>query len=115
MKIELSSRATAQWLPRYNLADRNLWLSLNDLAFSNGNRQSANHFEGNTDWQEEVFKTGWLQDQQIASQVEAKKAVIIFRRVTIRLTQGRRSEHPVNVLRYAPICLLHAILENMSN
>ncbi|PUV21768.1 SusC/RagA family TonB-linked outer membrane protein [Sphingobacterium athyrii] len=66
MKIELSSRATAQWLPRYNLADRNLWLSLNDLAFSNGNRQSANHFEGNTDWQEEVFKTGWLQDQQIA-------------------------------------------------
>ena len=66
MKIDLSSRATAQWLPRYNLTDRDQWISLNDLAFSNANNQPANHFDGNTDWQEEVFKTGWVQDQQVA-------------------------------------------------
>lgn len=66
MKIDVSSRGTAQWLPRYDLADRDLWISLNDLAFSNANRQPANHFEANTDWQEEVFKTGWLQDHNVS-------------------------------------------------
>ncbi|WP_353138925.1 TonB-dependent receptor [Pseudopedobacter sp.] len=66
MKIDLSSRGTAQWLPRYNLTNREQWINLNDLAFSNANKQPANHFDGNTDWQEEVFKTGWLQDHNIS-------------------------------------------------
>src|SRR5690606_33739265 len=66
MRVEVSSRGTAQWLPRYDLADRDLWINLNDLAFSNAGREPANHFPANTDWQEEVFKTGWLQDQNIS-------------------------------------------------
>lgn len=66
MKIDVSSRGTAQWLPRYNLTGRDQWISLNDLAFSNANRVPANHFEANTDWQEETFKTGWLQDQNVS-------------------------------------------------
>src|SRR5690606_9983308 len=66
MKIDVSSRATAQWLPTYNLTNREQWLNLNDYAFDNANRQPANHFDGNTDWQEEVFKTGWLQDHNIS-------------------------------------------------
>lgn len=66
MKIDLTSRATSQWLPRYNLTNREQWVGLNDLAFSNANRAPANHFDGNTDWQDEVFQTGWLQDHNIA-------------------------------------------------
>jgi TonB-linked SusC/RagA family outer membrane protein len=66
MKIDVSSRVTSQWLPRYNLADRDQWINLNDLAFDNANRQPANHFDGNTDWQEEVFKNGVVQDQNIS-------------------------------------------------
>lgn len=66
MKIDVSSRVTTQWLPRYNLADRDQWINLNDLAFDNANRQPANHFDGNTDWQEEVFKNGVVQDQNIS-------------------------------------------------
>lgn len=66
MKIDVSSRATGQWLPRYHLADRDLWISLNDLAFHNGGEQPANHFDANTDWQDETFKIGWLQDQNIS-------------------------------------------------
>ncbi len=66
MKIDVSSRGTAQWLPRYNLTGRDQWISLNDLAFSNANREPANHFDANTDWQEETFKTGWLQDQNVS-------------------------------------------------
>lgn len=66
MKIDLSSRYTSQWLPRYNLTNREQWVALNDLAFSNANKAPANHFDGNTDWQEEVFKTGILQDHNIS-------------------------------------------------
>lgn len=74
MKIDVSSRSTAQWLPTYNLTNREEWINLNDYAFYNGNRQPANHFDGNTDWQEEVFKTGWVQDQNISFSGGAKES-----------------------------------------
>ena len=66
MKIDISSRMTTQWLPRYNLTNREEWINFNDLAFHNAGRQPANHSDGDTDWQEEVFKTGVVQDQNIA-------------------------------------------------
>jgi len=73
MKIDISSRRSTQWLPRYNLTDREQWTKMNDLAFMNaiadGNtniKGLANHFEGNTDWQSEVFKTGIVDDHNIS-------------------------------------------------
>lgn len=73
MKIDVSSRLTTQWLPRYNLTNREQWIKLNDLAFMNaiadGNPNLnglANHFEGDTDWQDEVFKDGAVQDHNIS-------------------------------------------------
>ncbi len=66
MKIDISSRMTLQWLPKYNLTNRDQWIQLNDLAFANGGRAPANHFDGNTDWQKEVFKTGIVQDHNIS-------------------------------------------------
>lgn len=66
MKIDASSQTTVQWLPRYNLANRDQWIALNDYAFYNSKRVSANHYDANTDWQDEVFKTGIVQDQNLA-------------------------------------------------
>jgi len=66
MKIDVSSRATMQWLPKYNLTNRDQWIELNDLAFANAGLPPANHFNGNTDWQKEVFKTGVVQDHNIS-------------------------------------------------
>lgn len=66
MKIDVSSRATLQWLPKYDLTGRDRWIELNDLAFANAGRQPANHFDGNTDWQKEVFKTGIVQDHNVS-------------------------------------------------
>lgn len=73
MKIDVSSRLTWQWLPRYNLTGRDRWIELNDMAFSNAIKDGnpdvkglAKHFDANTDWQEEVFKTGFVQDQNIS-------------------------------------------------
>ncbi|RXF68671.1 SusC/RagA family TonB-linked outer membrane protein [Arcticibacter tournemirensis] len=72
MKIDASSRYTSQWLPRYDLTNRDQWAALNDLAFTNANRTPANHLNGNTDWQEEVFKTGIVQDHNISFSGGAK-------------------------------------------
>lgn len=66
MKIDISSRATVQWLPKYNLTNRDRWIELNDMAFSNAGRPLANHSDGNTDWQKEVFKAGLVQDHNIS-------------------------------------------------
>lgn len=66
MKIDLSSKMTLQWLPRYNLTNRNEWITLNNMAFENGGKGPANHFDANTDWQDEVFRTGLVQDQNIS-------------------------------------------------
>lgn len=66
MKVELSSRATLQWLPRYNLAGRDKWMMLNDYAFYNGKTKPANHFDANTDWQDEVFKTGVVSEHNVS-------------------------------------------------
>ena len=66
MKIDVSSRLTLQWVPRYNLAGRDKWIALNDYAFYNGKTKPANHFDANTDWQDEVFKTGVINDHNIS-------------------------------------------------
>ena len=66
MKIDFSAKNTYQWLPKYNLTNRDQWITLNDLAFKNAGRQPANHSDGNTNWQDEVFKTGILQDYDLS-------------------------------------------------
>lgn len=66
MKIDLSSMLTFQTLPRYELCGRDQWIQLNDLAFTNAGKSVANHFDGNTDWQNEVFKTGLIQEHNIS-------------------------------------------------
>lgn len=66
MRIGISQRTTLQWNPRYNLAGRDRWIELNDYAFHNGGVASANHFDADTDWQDVVFKTGVVTEQNIS-------------------------------------------------
>ncbi len=66
MKVNLSQRTTLQWVPRYNLAGRDRWIELNDYAFYNGGVAAANHFDANTDWQDEVFKLGVITEQNVS-------------------------------------------------
>lgn len=66
MKIDVSAKNTFQWLPRYDLANREQWITLNDIAFRNAGRGTASHSDGNTDWQNEVLKTGIVQDYNVS-------------------------------------------------
>jgi TonB-linked SusC/RagA family outer membrane protein len=65
MKIDISAKTTLQWLPRYNLTNREEWIKLNDLAFANAGRTPASHASGNTDWQDEVLKQGVIKDYNV--------------------------------------------------
>jgi len=96
MKIDVSSRATMQWLPKYNLTNRDQWIELNDLAFANAGLPPANHFNGNTDWQKEVFKTGVVQDHNISFQEVIATATITFLAIT-STTQEQLSVRKVSV------------------
>lgn len=66
MKIEVSAKNSFQWLPRYDLTNRDQWIELNDMAFENNGYAPANHLDGNTDWQEETFKTGVIEDYNVS-------------------------------------------------
>jgi TonB-linked SusC/RagA family outer membrane protein len=65
MVIDVSAKTTLQWLPRYNLADKSQWTELNDMAFKNAGLNPANHYDGNTNWQDVAFKTGIIQDYNV--------------------------------------------------
>ncbi|WP_101690448.1 SusC/RagA family TonB-linked outer membrane protein [Dysgonomonas massiliensis] len=78
MKIDVSSRLSLQWLPKYDLAGRDRWIELNDLAFANGGKSPANHYEANTDWQKEVFKTGVVNDHNLSLSGGSEKNTYFF-------------------------------------
>ncbi len=66
MQIDATAKTSLQWLPRYNLTSREEWIKLNDLAFTNGGYEPADHFDATTDWQDEIFKTGVIQDYNLS-------------------------------------------------
>jgi len=66
MKIEVSAKNSFQWLPRYDLTNREQWIELNDMAFENNGFAPANHFDADTDWQDETFKTGVVEDYNVS-------------------------------------------------
>lgn len=78
MKIDVSSRLSLQWLPKYDLAGRDRWIELNDLAFANGGKSPANHYDANTDWQKEVFKTGVVNDHNLSFSGGSEKNTYFF-------------------------------------
>ena len=64
-KIEFGSKISIQNLPRMAFAEADEWKAVFDLAFDNsiadgyeGVTKRMNHWDNNTDWQEEFFKTG---------------------------------------------------------
>ncbi|MDR2057474.1 MAG: TonB-dependent receptor [Dysgonamonadaceae bacterium] len=73
MKIEFSSQLTVSKLPRYDLMDAETWKIYDDRAYDEaiysrvaGITQRQNHYEGNTDWQEEMLRTGILQNYNLS-------------------------------------------------
>jgi TonB-dependent starch-binding outer membrane protein SusC len=71
MKIDFSTQLTASWLPRYDLMDANEYKHYDDLAYDEAIKQGIagqrqNHYDANTDWQDEVLKSGFKQNYNLS-------------------------------------------------
>jgi TonB-linked SusC/RagA family outer membrane protein len=73
MKVHFDANLTVTDLPRYDLMDATTWKKYNDMAYDEAIRSGVsgvtrrqNHFDGNTDWQDEMLSTGVLQNYNLA-------------------------------------------------
>jgi TonB-linked SusC/RagA family outer membrane protein len=73
LKVKFDSQLTLNRLPRYDLMDASTYKIYNDRAYEEailagvgGITKRQNHFDGDTDWQEEMLETGILQNYNIS-------------------------------------------------
>lgn len=73
LKVKFDSQLTLNWLPRYDLMDASTYKIYNDRAYEEailagvgGITKRQNHFDGDTDWQEEMLGTGVLHNYNIS-------------------------------------------------
>lgn len=73
LKVNFDSQVSVNWLPRYDLMDAETYKIYNDRAYDEailagvaGISKRQNHYEGITDWQEEMLGTGLLQNYNVS-------------------------------------------------
>ena len=73
LKVKFDSQLTLSWLPRYDLMDAETYKIYNDRAYDeailagvSGITKRQNHYDGNTDWQDEMLSTGVLQNYNVS-------------------------------------------------
>ena len=73
LKVEFSSQIEVSWLPRYDLMNADEYKAYNNMAYDNAIRMGIegvtsrqNHYDANTDWQDQMLKTGMMQNYNIA-------------------------------------------------
>jgi TonB-linked outer membrane protein, SusC/RagA family len=72
MKVNVSVKETFEWTPRYDLMNASDYKKYNDMAYNEGikngswNEGLQQHSNYNTDWQDEVFRTGIVQDYNVS-------------------------------------------------
>lgn len=73
LKVKFDAQAQLYWLPRYDLMDAETYKVYDDRAYAEAMLQGVsgvtgyqNHYDGNTDWQDEMLKTGILQNYNVS-------------------------------------------------
>lgn len=73
LKVTFDSQLTVNWLPRYDLMDAETYKKYDDRAYAeamlagvDGVTSYQNHYENDTDWQDEMLRTGLLQKYNLA-------------------------------------------------
>ncbi|MEH0156394.1 TonB-dependent receptor [Limibacter armeniacum] len=66
MKINFSGKTGFQTIPRYDLAGRDEYIRINDMAYDNAGVPRQDHdLNNDTDWQDETFRTGNIHDYNL--------------------------------------------------
>ena len=73
LKVKFDSQLTLSWLPRYDLMDATTYKIYDDRAYDEamlagvaGITKRQNHYDSNTDWQDEMLSTGVLQNYNVS-------------------------------------------------
>lgn len=73
LKVKFDTQIQLNWLPRYDLMDAATYKLYDDRAYDEailagvaGVTKRQDHFSGNTDWQDEMLRTGMLQNYNVA-------------------------------------------------
>jgi TonB-linked SusC/RagA family outer membrane protein len=72
LKVDVSVRESFEWSPRYDLMNAEEYKKYNDMAYEEGikdgvwNGAKQNHWDYDTDWQDEVLRTALVQDYNVA-------------------------------------------------
>jgi TonB-linked SusC/RagA family outer membrane protein len=67
LKIEASSKMSITTVPTFDLAGRDEFITLNNMAYDNAGNARPNYTpDVDTDWQKETFRTGMIQDQNVS-------------------------------------------------
>lgn len=67
LKVNFTGRAGVQEIPRYDLADQDEYIAINNMAYDNAGVPRQNHdLTNNTDWQDVTFQTGRIQDYNLS-------------------------------------------------
>jgi TonB-linked SusC/RagA family outer membrane protein len=73
VRVQADANLTLEWLPRYDLMDATTWKQFDDMAYDEAIRSGVagvtkrqSHYDANTDWQNEMLKTGMLQNYNVS-------------------------------------------------
>lgn len=67
MKVDFSARSSIQVIPRYELAESEEFIRLNNMAYDNAGRDRQNlDVNTHTDWQDVAFRTGQMHDYNLS-------------------------------------------------
>lgn len=67
LKVTFSGKTGIQEIPRYDLAGRDEYIELNNMAYDNAGKDRQDHdLTNNTDWQDVTFQTGRIQDYNLS-------------------------------------------------
>lgn len=67
MRVDFSAKSSIQKTPRYDLAGKDEFVALNNMAYDNAGVPRQNlDLNVNTDWQDAAFQTGYMQDYNVS-------------------------------------------------
>ena len=73
LKVKFDANEQLYWLPRYDLMDAATYKIYDDRAYQeamlqgvSGVTQTQNHYDGDTDWQDEMLSTGFIQNYNLS-------------------------------------------------
>lgn len=73
LKVKFDTQIQANWLPRYDLMDAETYKLYDDRAYDEailagveGIYKRQDHYDGNTDWQDAMLRTGVLQNYNVS-------------------------------------------------